>query len=171
MEEHPTEIKRDDKHCISNLDLVFDYTKILLDSQNKIIDNINNRLGTFLGFGGVLLKFGLDLPSSCTSSLIFKIATLVFSCLSVLINVSGLLASDTGKTLNANKLMSDKYFYQPTPENKAKITQAWITLLEDLDLAAIKKTQKLNIGIQLIAVSVVAFTINVCITSFFKECG
>jgi hypothetical protein len=170
MEDNPLKIEKDDQYCITNLDLVFDYTKILLDAKNKTIDNINTRLGTFLGFAGILLKFGLDLPSNCTSCLVFKILTLVLSCLSVLMNVNGLLASKTGITVDPAKLMSDEYFYKPTPENKAKITNTWIILVQKLELSASEKSQKLNIGIKLIAAAVVTFTINVSIASFFKEC-
>lgn len=38
----------------------------MLETKAKSLDNLDSRMGMFLGFGGVLLKFGLD-PTFRTS--------------------------------------------------------------------------------------------------------
>ena len=54
-------------NCNANLNLAYEYTKNLIDTKSKIVDNLNSRMGIFLGFGGVLLKFGVDTPTRLPS--------------------------------------------------------------------------------------------------------
>lgn len=153
-----------------NLEFALKYAEKVFEAKNKTIDNLNTRSGTFLGFSGVLLKFGLDLHDNCPMCLLLKISTLGLLCLSILFNALTLLANSKGYIMQPRKLMSDEYFKEEHNIIKARITNTLIEALEELDLDAIKKSQYLNSGIICITLATLAFAANGIITSFFKEC-
>lgn len=170
MQTNSLDNQNDKEQPIPNLDLAYEYTKIVLDAKDKSISNINTRLGTFLGFGGLLLRFAIELPDKCLTCLVLKITVLLFSCISVCLSATGLLSNGIGAAVKPKKLMSDEWFHESNPRVKAFITNTWTNVVEEMEESAIQKSKKLNLAIQLLALAVVTFTINASIASIFKEC-
>lgn len=154
----------------SNLDLAYQYTEAFLIQCDKNIDDLNTRLTTFLGFGGLLLRFGLALPDACRSCMLLKILVLVLSALSVCQSSYGLIANRLGSTIKPRTLMSDTWFEKENTRIKASITNTWINSIEELEAAGQAKQLQLNRAIYLLAAAVVVFSINAVIATLFTEC-
>ncbi|WP_066424065.1 hypothetical protein [Anabaena sp. 4-3] len=154
-------------NSILNLEMAFDYTEKVFNARNKTIDNLNTRASAFLAFGGVLLKFGFDLPDGCPTAKTLKILTLLCLCGSVIANLVSLLAKGSGYIIRPRKLMND-YFYEENIYLKAKIINTFIEAEEELDLDAIKKSKFLNCGIILIALAAVISTLDAILVTIFQ---
>ncbi|MBE9067898.1 hypothetical protein IQ260_14690 [Leptolyngbya cf. ectocarpi LEGE 11479] len=159
-----------DSEEISNLALAYEYTQIFLGQCDKQIDDLNNRLTTFLGFGGLLLRFGLALPDGCRSCALFKAAVLLLTTISVCVSSYGLLANAVGATIKPQSLMSDDWFKKENNRVKASMTNTWIEGISQLEKSATKKQSQLNYSIFCIGAAVVAFGANSLISTFFGEC-
>ncbi len=154
----------------SNLDLAYQYTEAFLIQCDKNIDDLNTRLTTFLGFGGLLLRFGLTLPDDCRSCMLLKVMVLALSALSVCQSSYGLTANKLGNTVKPRTLMSDTWFEKENIRVKASITNTWIKSVEELEAAGQTKQLQLNRAIYLLAAAVIAFSISAVIATFFPEC-
>jgi hypothetical protein len=155
---------------LENLNLAYEYTEKFLAQCNKNIDDLNARLTTFLGFGGLLLRFGIGLPDGCRSCLLLKILVLCLSALSVSQSSYGLIANKIGETVKPKALMSDKWFQDKNLKVKASITNTWIESVEQLEESATKKQDQLNRSIFLLAAAVILVAINSIIATSFPEC-
>ncbi len=170
MQTNSLENQTDTEQSIPNLDLAYNYTKIVLEAKDKNVNNLNTRLGAFLGFGGLLLRFAVELPDKCLACLVLKIIVLSLSSLSVCVSSFSLVSDKVGSAVKPEKLMSDEWFYESNPRVKAFITNTWIVVVQEMEELEIQKSKKLNISILILALAVVVFTINASIASVFKEC-
>ena len=155
-----------------NLSLAYTYTKDFLDQCNNQLDDLNSRLTTFLGFGGLLLRFSLELPDGCKSCAWLKIIVIVLTTLSICLSSYGLIANAVGEAVKPCTLMSDQWFSEKTnSEVKAKITNTWLIGLEQLEAAGKRKQNQLNYAIGLLGVAVAVFAMNAVIATVFSECS
>lgn len=154
-----------------NLALVYQYTESFLKQCDKNQDDLNSRLTTFLGFGGILLRFGLGLPDECRSYLLLKIIVLFCTACSIYISGLGLLANPMGQAIKARSLMTDEWFEKQNEVIKASIISTWINSIEALELVSIEKQKKLNQSIRILMLSVIAFSIDAMISAVFGECA
>lgn len=123
----------------TNINLAYEYTESVYKARNEALDNLNGRLGTFLGFGGLLLRFAADLPginTGCLTCLILKAIVCGFS----------------------NE--SDERY-------RAYITNTWVEAIELFEEAAIKKGKRLNLSIWLLTLATIAFALDIIIASVF----
>ncbi len=153
-----------------NLSLAFEYTKDFLEKIDKQIDDLNSRLTTFLGFGGLLLRFSLELPDGCRSCVLLKVVVMLLTACSVCISSYGLLANPMGTTVKPSVLMSDQWFGENNAEVKAKITSTWLKGVQQLEEAGNRKQKQLNYAIRLLGIAVATFAINGIISTLFSEC-
>ncbi|MBW4565701.1 MAG: hypothetical protein KME32_32395 [Mojavia pulchra JT2-VF2] len=149
------DIKNNETNSNANLNLAYEYTKIVLEAKVKILDTLDSRMGMFLGFGGVLLKFGLDAPSELPSEQTLKTTFIALTVLSVCTNASGLLAKGTGNAVKPKKLMTDKYYNEENPRVKAFLINTWAELVEELEEMGKTKSIYLNSAITLLALAVI----------------
>ena len=167
--EHNTNVNASDEES-RNLSLAFDYTKDFLGQIDKQIDVLNARLTTFLGFGGLLLRFSLELPDGCRSCVVLKVFVMLLTTCSVCISSYGLLANAVGTTVKPSALMSDQWFEENNAEVRAKITNTWLEGVQQLEEAGSRKQKQLNYAICLLGIAVATFAINGVISTFFQEC-
>jgi hypothetical protein len=166
---HDTHTSTGDKEPL-NLSLAFEYTKYFLQQSDKKIDDLNARLTTFLGFGGLLLRFSLELPDACRSCALLKVIVMLLTTCSVCISSYGLLANPTGTIVKPDSLMSDEWFEEDNAIVKAKIINTWLQGVGQLEEAGNRKQNQLNSAIRLLGVAVAAFAVNGVIATFFLEC-
>jgi len=112
------------------VELIYNYTESLLKARNDTITQLNGKLSTFLGFGGLLLRFSADLPDNSTlmdipgfplsSCLLLKIVACALSAVSVCISALGLTAQERGSVVSPDKLMY-KWFRKPDVRCRAFI--------------------------------------------------
>jgi len=144
----------------SNIDLAYDYTENFLKDRKSEIKHLDWRLGTFLGFAGLLLRFGADLPDNQPSYLLTKILLLTTSLASVIIASWGLRSKSQGVLVDPSYLMEDECFQKENLEVKAMIINTHTTTSHALDLLAQKKQLHLNRAITCLTFSVVFLAIN-----------
>jgi hypothetical protein len=155
-------------NCNANLNLAYEYTKSLIEAKSKIIDNLNSRMGIFLGFGGVLLKFGIDMPTKLISEEYLKSAFLTLAMLSVSANAIGLLGRPTGNVVKPRKLMTDEYYNEENARVKAFIINSWVVSEESLDALISIKCKYLNSAIVLLALTLLILGCASIIEVFYK---
>ncbi|MEM9814983.1 MAG: hypothetical protein AAF827_01015 [Cyanobacteria bacterium P01_D01_bin.6] len=153
-----------------NLSLAFEYAKDFLEQTDKQIDDLNTRLTTFLGFGGLLLRFSFELPDACRSCALLKVTVIALTASSICINSYGLLANPVGTAVKPSALMSDEWFQERNQTVRAKITNTWIEGIRQIEEAGKAKQILLNRSICLLGLAAVVFAVNGMIATFFLEC-
>jgi hypothetical protein len=148
------------KKDIENIEFAYSYTEDFLKDRKSEIKQLDWRLGTFLGFAGLLLKFGIDLPNSQPSYLLTKIGTLFTSFCSIVIVTWALRSNPKGKIVKPSYLMEDECFQKQTAEIKAMIINTHTEASKELDLLANEKQFFLNLAITFLAVSAFFFVSN-----------
>lgn len=161
----------------SNVDLIYSYTESIVKAQEESLNRLDTRLGTFLAFAGVTLRFAVDLPgkseltgiSECiaSSSLALKLAACGFSIASIVVSSLGLTARMTGRTVSPETLMSDKWYWEKEQRCKAFIVNTWIKMLEEYKKTGLKKAKTLNLAIRLICGAAIAFSLDTVLLSFY----
>jgi hypothetical protein len=152
-----------------NIDLAYSYTEDFLKDRKNEIKHLDWRLGTFLGFAGLLLRFGIDLPNSQPSYLLTKLGVLVASTSSVVIAAWGLRSNSKGKFVKPSYLMESECFTKETPRIKAMIINTHKETSDELDKLARQKQVYLRRAIACLAASTVFFAINGVLVAFFGK--
>ena len=156
-------------NSIDNIDLAYSYTENFLKDRKNEIKHLDWRLGTFLGFAGLLLRFGIDLPNTQPSYLLSKVGVLVASTFSVVIAAWGLKANSKGRLVKPTYLMERECFEKESPEIKAMIVKTHAETSDKLDLLARQKQACLSQTIIWLAASALLFAINGILVAFFGE--
>ncbi|MEG4960211.1 hypothetical protein [Microcoleus sp. K4-B3] len=168
MEDDNTHYIIEDANGSTNIHLAYEYTESVYKARKEDLDNQNGKLGTFLGFGGLLLRFAADLPgenTGCLTCLILKVMVCGFSAASIFACATGLTSNKLGHIVKPKDLMTD-YWYNLSEERcRAYIINTWVEAIEVFEEAAIKKGQRLNIAIWLLAIATIAFALDLIIAS------
>jgi hypothetical protein len=161
----------------TNVELIYTYTENLLKNRIESMVQLNTRLGTFIGFGGLVLKFSADLPASEFEIIVFGIhiniclALKVISCLcavaSICCSALGLTGKERGKVVSPDELM-DEWFDEPEILCRCLIINTWRPTIEEFRLLLLEKTKRLNLAIYLLTISIVAFGFDIAIASYFR---
>lgn len=165
---YPTQPPRDNESL--QTELVYDYSKEYLQSKRKILDSINGRLTTLLGFSGLLLRFCLDLPSGCPSVKLFKLGALSLSSCAVLVCCLGLTTETTGRMINPQDIV-EFFLDEKEIEIKERITRTIYETAEDIVASYRRKSRFLNWSIGLATASAIAFGVNGILATFFEICS
>jgi hypothetical protein len=152
-----------------NIDLAYSYTEDFLKDRKNEIKHLDWRLGTFLGFAGLLLRLGTDLHDTKPSYLLTKLGVLVTSTFSVVIATWGLRSNSKGRFVKPSYLMEDECFTKETPEIKAMIINTHKKTSDELDLLARQKQLYLNRAIIWLAASALFSAINGILVAFFGK--
>jgi hypothetical protein len=156
-------------NSIPNIDLAYSYTEEFLKDRKSEIKHLESRLGTFLGFAGVLLHFGISLQSSQPSYLLTKIGVLLTSAFSVLLAAWGLRSKSTGRLVEPSYLMDKECFEKDNLIVKAMIINTHKETSHELDALAKQKQIYLNRAITCLAASALLFAINGILVAFCGE--
>jgi hypothetical protein len=160
----------------TNVELIYNYTESLLKARNDTITQLNGKLSTFLGFGGLLLRFSADLPQHstpidipgfpCSTCLLLKIVACALSAASVCLSALGLTAQERGSVVSPDKLMA-AWFRKPDVRCRSFIINTWRGTIEEFRLLGIKKARRLNLAIYLLAIAAIVFALDIGIASYF----
>jgi hypothetical protein len=160
----------EDANESTNIRLAYEYTESVYKARNEALDNLNGRLGTFLGFGGLLLRFAADLPginTGCLTCLILKAIVCGFSAASIFVIATGLTSNPMGIIVKPRELMTDYWYNESKERYRAYITNTWVEVIELFEEAAIKKGKRLNLAIWLLTLATIAFALDIIIASVF----
>lgn len=156
-------------NSIDNIDLAYSYTEDFLKDRKNEIKHLDWRLGTFLGFAGLLLRFGIDLSDCQLSYLLTKVGVLGTSACSVVIATWSLRSNPKGKFVKPSYLMEDECFEREAIRNKAMIVNTHKEACNELDLLARQKQTYLNQTIAWLAASALFFAANSILVTFFGK--
>ena len=148
---------------LENIELAYEYTKDFLKDQKTDARHLDWRLGAFLAFGGLLFRFGNDLPSDQSIYLLVtKIGVLLLGFMSIAFAAWGLKSTFSSKLrlVKPSTLMENKYFKEETPSVKCVIINTHKTTVEELALIIQKKSFCLNKSIICLIISVLIFAAN-----------
>ena len=115
----------------NNADLMYKYTEKEVESFDKSIDTLGNKLTSVLGFSGVLMKFAADLSNSY-----LKTAILIFIAAAIISAFVGLFPRDRGIAIRAYAFEGEKadWYYSCSPDEfQLKIIRQWIIHIEKLE--------------------------------------
>ncbi len=162
----------------TNVELIYNYTESLLKARSDTITQLNGKLSTFLGFGGLLLRFSADLPDCSTpldipgfyfsSCLLLKIVACVLSAASVCLSAMGLTAKEKGSVVSPDKLMN-KWFRKADVRCRSFIINTWRGTIEEFENLGKKKARQLNLAIYLLAIAIIVFAMDIAVASYFKN--
>jgi len=147
-----------------NIDLAYTYTGDSLKHLYKIVDNLRSRVATLLGFGGVLLRFIIELSDSQPSYKLTKI--LAFLTCFVAVSLLGrALMANNNKTLDSEYINSIKdntniILRETSKSSKRQFIKAYIDAIEVYFTTAYKIRRLLNIGTICLVFSAFFFTVN-----------
>ncbi len=115
----------------NNADLMYKYTEKEVESFDKSIDTLGVKLTSVLAFGGVLMKFTSDLPSSY-----LKTAIAIFIAAAIISAFVGLFPRDRGIAVRAYAFegeRADWWYGCSTEEFQLTIIRQWIIHVEKLE--------------------------------------
>jgi hypothetical protein len=156
-------------NSIDNIDLAYSYTEDFLKDRKNEIKHLDWRLGTFLGFAGLLLRFGTDLCDTQPSYLLTKLGVLVTSTCSVIIATWALRANSKGKFVKPSYLMEKECFTRETPRIKAMIINTHTYTSDELDILARQKQAYLSGAITSLGASALFLAANGILVAIFGK--
>lgn len=166
--------KPDEDKQFKNTGLIYDYTESVFESILSSIEKIDTKLATIIGFGGVILKFTLDLPGNnysndyiCYSCLIFKILACIGAVLSICTSVYAFTVKRITQIVSPREL--HRSWLNETEERcRLLISRTWRNAIEDLEKTRDKKIRYLNISLISLAAVSVFFGLDIIIYSIFQ---
>jgi hypothetical protein len=158
-----------------NSRLFYTYTESAIKLLNDSINALNSKLSTVIGFAGVLLRFGVDLPGNipigdtqCLSCLILKVASITFAFLSILTAILGFLPQTVGTMAYPEDLLVDEYFEDTEENNRIRIVKTWLIgyqlILDSIDT----KSAGLKHASIFLLFAAAAYALDSVIASIFK---
>lgn len=160
---------------IKNIELAYAYTENNLKDRKSEIANLKLRLGTFLGFAAVLLRFNLDLSNSqpfYSLTSLTKIGALVtcFSSIAILVwalrpQIKGEVADPSSLT----KLIENENFKVENAELKFEIAKKYAKACEELYLLSYEQKNLLNQAIICLVLNALFVALNDILISFLKK--
>ena len=155
---------------LKHIDFTYLDTEKFVDIKTKAISDLNNRLTVFIGFSGLLLRFALELPHACTSTLLLQILTAITAAAAGINSIIGLRAEEAGLGLKPKILQSKAWRVKDEEKIKVGIIKAWIAGIDDFNKVGLLKKRTLNRTITLISLSVGFFTLNLILASLISIC-
>ncbi len=152
-----------------------------MEAVSQSINVLNTKLTTIIGFGGVLLKFAVDLPDAslvfgipgqstklgCLSCLILKITVCLLSTISICLAAIGLLAKEGGGIVRPRKLLKE-WLYEPDERCRLFIARTWRNAIEELDVLRADKARRLNQAILALSFASATFALDVIVAALLE---
>lgn len=157
---------------LKQLELAYTYAEATEKLKSEVLDDLNRRLTTMLGFSGILIRFTLDLPHGCPSTLLFKFLAIITSATAAIHCAHGLTGKPTGLTTEPEVLVeSDEWIERDAEINKIALTKGRIQSISDMYNKAHDKDNTLKSAIGWLIAAVIVFAINLVLATFIQECS
>jgi hypothetical protein len=155
-----------------NINLAYTFMENNLKELKSGVDNLRTRASTFLAFGGVLLRFIIELSDTQPSYKLTKLLAYL-TCFYSIFLLGWMLSSNDQTNVETYKtgLKTGKdIFLKNTPINAKKYNiQIFTICCELLFITVDKKIKQLNISIICLVFSAFFFTLNGVLVSCFGE--
>lgn len=161
-------ISIDENSNLESIDLTYEYTKDTLKHLHIQIQHLRSRSSTFLGFGGVLLRFTIDLSDSDPIYLFLKLSALM-TCVFSLFLLSESLKSYPKDGASFRDTVEDFLQKNNALEFKKSGIEKNIQSCEYLSSVAYKIKFLLNISISFLLLSALSFAVNVILVSYLGK--
>lgn len=147
------------------VDVIYEYTQRLLTEEGESLTRIDNKIGIFIGFSGILIRLAYDLPHTPYVSFLLRCAICLFAGLSIVTSSIGLLSRPSGNVVNPKELMDDEWFFGMTKnDHKVYITNGYIETLDEFEKLLTKRRLVLAYVIIFFVIAICLFGIAVCIS-------
>lgn len=150
----------------SNIQLIYEYTKLVFNSINENISIVNNKLTTIIGFSALLLRFANDVEDCNQWLVIAKVTLCVFLVVAIILCILGLAPTDSGDVVSPEELRTD-YYYAEDEECRRYITDNLINSIDQLDSYRDQKVRYSSWAILFLSLATITFAV---ITSFSSIC-
>jgi hypothetical protein len=161
----------------ANTDLIYSYTEALIKAQNESLNRLDTKLGGFLAFTGVLVKFAADLPGgnalreatgfTCYSCIVLKVLTFGFLVIAALFLCLGLTAKLRGKVVSPKVLMKDEWYFADKENCQCFIINTWVEAEKEYVQVGFEKGRRLNGAVWLISAALTTLTISTLLATIF----
>ncbi len=147
------------------IDIIYEYTKLLLSEYGESLTRIDTKISIFIGFSGVLIRLAYDLPDEHLHFRILKLLICFFALLTIITSALGLIAKPSGNVADPKVLMSDEWFFERSEEfHKAYIVNGFINTLDEFEILFSKRRVTLAWVITFFVISVILFGVTVAIS-------
>ena len=147
------------------VNVIYEYTQRLLTEEGESLTRIDNKIGIFIGFSGILIRLAYDLPHETYISFLFRCAICIFAVLSIATSSLGLLSKPSGNVVDPKELMDDKWFFEMTKDDhKAYITNGYIETLDEFEKLLARRRLVLAYVIIFFVIASCLFGFAVCIS-------
>jgi len=157
----------------NNLDLIYEYTNIILKNVNDDIDAINTKLGITIAFNTALIRVAVDLPDrdigielACYTCVVFKTIVFVLLIISIWLSSSGLLTPALSITVVKPSELLENWYRSEPEVCKLFILKGLSQAIAGLDLERDRKIQLLTGSIRLLAFAVTLLAISFLLPTF-----
>lgn len=161
-------ISSNDNPNVENLDLAVAYTEGYLKDMRLQVDNLRSRSATFLGFGGLLLRFSAELTHTELIFLVTKVGAIVTSFCSVCLLGLALSSAPREGVINFKDYMYEHFLPSPIEEVKMMIINNNLAGHEYLTTVSNYLKNLLNPAIISLVFSALFFTFNLVLVIFEK---
>jgi hypothetical protein len=149
------------KNAIANIDLAYSYTEKFLEGRKNDAKHLDWRLGTFLGFAGILLRFSSDLATNSPIWLLStKTLVISMSLISIICAARGLTSISKMGRIRSESLMTDEFLTDTNAKIKEVVIKIDIKAINELNLLVLRKQSCLNWSIFCLVISAVLFGTN-----------
>lgn len=149
------------KNAIANIDLAYNYTEKFLESRKNNAKHLDWRLGTFLGFAGILLRFSSDLATNSPIWLLStKALVITISLGSIICAARGLTSISKMGRIRSESLMTDEFLADTNTKVKEVVIKIDIKAINELSLLVLRKQFCLNWSIFCLVISAILFGVN-----------
>ena len=144
---------------------IYEYTQRLLTEEGESLTRIDNKVGIFIGFSGILIRLAYDLPHQTFILFLLRCAVCIFAVLSIAVSSLGLLSKPSGNVVDPKELMSDDWFFEmEVDDHQAYITNGYIETLDEFEILLAKRRLVLAYVISFFVIASCLFGLAVCIS-------
>lgn len=161
----------------NNSEIIYSHTQSLLKSQQESLNRLDTKMGAFLAFAGVLLRFAINLPGkeelaaspklACNTCLLLQIIVCIAATVSAVISGLGLTAKPKGNVPGPKTLMKDDIYGLDQETLRCRIINTWAQTEEEYTSVGEQKGNLLNCSIIASCISIIAFALDVILGSLY----
>lgn len=147
------------------VNVIYEYTQRLLTEEGESLTRIDNKIGIFIGFSGILIRLAYDLPHETYVSFLLRCGICLFAIPSIAVSSLGLLSKPSGNVADPKELMDDDWFFGMTKEDhQTYIINGYIETLDEFEILLARRRLVLAYVIISFVIAGCLFGLAVCIS-------
>jgi hypothetical protein len=141
---------------LKNLNLALEQTNQLIEAHRRAIQQLDWKLGSGIGFAGLLLKFNADLPQATLAYLLCKVIATIGLIGCTALCLFGFLPQRSKNGYISPSALMGKYFQWQNEQVLATMVSTNMEVEKELKVRSSGKVTLLQWGIGSLAVSVIS---------------